>query len=105
MFIGLLRACKRRGFGDSLTSNSKGPIKCVSLNNRPCEARLTLIDINSNKSLFYPFTVCANKCGGSCNTIYNLYTWDFGLNKAKNMNTKVFNLMFGVNETRFLVQH
>ena len=50
-------------FGGSLAT------KCVSLNNQPCQARPTFIDVNSN------------------------------------VNVKVFNLMLGVNETRFLVQH
>ena len=39
MFIGLLSACTKRRFGESLVWNSKGPIKCVTLNNRSCQAR------------------------------------------------------------------
>ena len=49
MFIGLLLtyACTARSFGESFASNSEGRIKLVSLNNRPCQARSTLININS----------------------------------------------------------
>ena len=35
MFIGILSACTIGSFGESLVSNSKWPIKCVSLNNHP----------------------------------------------------------------------
>ena len=33
----------------------------------------TLVGINSNEPLFYPFTVSVNKCGGSCNAIDDQY--------------------------------
>ena len=64
MFIGLLSTLTIAGLGASLTSdhhiarivkvfycNYKGRIKCVSLNNRPCQARLTLFNINSNENV------------------------------------------------------
>ena len=57
------------------------------------------------KLVFYPFTTSVDKCGGSCDTIDDPYAEDCVSNKVKNMNIKVFNLMSGVNETRFLVQH
>ena len=59
MCIWLFSACKTESFGGSLVSNSKGQIKCISLNNRPCQARL-LVNIHSNKSLYYPVTVSVN---------------------------------------------
>ena len=73
-FIGLLTTCIVESFGRWLASKSKGPIKHVSSNNRPCQARSTLVDINLNKTLFYPFTVSVNRCCGSCNAIDDLYT-------------------------------
>ena len=42
-----------------------------------------------------------NKCGGSCNTIVDPFSQVGFPNKVKNMNVKVFNLMFRVNETNF----
>ena len=39
MIIGLLNACTTGAFGEPLASNSKERIKCVSQNNRPCQAR------------------------------------------------------------------
>ena len=50
MFIGLLNVFTAVIFVRSLASNSKGPIKRVSLSNRPCQARPTITDINSNEA-------------------------------------------------------
>ena len=74
-------------------------------NFKPCQARPTLVNINSDETTFYPFTVSVNKCGGSCNTDDDLYAKKCVPNKVKNMNLKVLHLMSGVNEKRFLVQH
>ena len=74
LFIGLLSSCISGRFDGSLASNSKGPIKCVSLNNQPCQARPTLVIINSNEPLYYPFIVSVTKSGGSCNTIDAQYS-------------------------------
>ena len=70
-----------------------------------CPARSTFVNINSNKTLFYPFMVSINKCGGSCNTIDDPYAQVRVPNNVNNMNVKVFSLMSGVNETIFLVHH
>ena len=68
-FIELLSVYAIGSFGESLLSNSKGLLKCVSLNNRSCQTRPILVNINSNQPLYCPFTFSVNKCGGSCNTI------------------------------------
>ena len=88
--------------GSSIASNYKEPIKCVSLTNRPCQGRL--VNVNFDKTFFYPFIVNVNKCGGNCNTIDDPYARGHVPEKVKNINAKVFNLMLGVNETRLLVQ-
>ena len=49
--------------------------------------------------------VSVNKCGGSCNTIDDLFVWVCVPDKVENVTGKVFNLMMWVNETRFLVPH
>ena len=69
MFIGVINACTTGSFGVSLTSSSDGCVKCVSLNNRPCQVRPGLFNINSNEPFYYPFTVNVNRCGGNCKTI------------------------------------
>ena len=73
---------------------------------KQCQTRTILVDMNSNETLFYPFTVSVTfKCGESCNTIDDPYAQVCVPNKVKNMNLKVFNLMLRVNETRLLVQN
>ena len=57
MFIELLTICTIIFFGESLASNSEGRIKYVSPKNLLCQARPTPVDINSNETLFNPFTV------------------------------------------------
>ena len=42
------------------------PLKCVSISNRECKTRLSVININSNEPLFYPCSILVNKYGGSC---------------------------------------
>ena len=48
-------------------------------------------------------TVSVNECGGICNTSDDSYAWVCVPDKVKNMNVKLFNLMSGVNETRFFI--
>ena len=91
-------------FFESLVSNSKGPIKCLSLNKHLCQARPTLVNINLLIFNVCSFTVSVNKCGGNCNTIDDPYARVCVPKKVKNMNVKVFNLMSRVNERRFLAQ-
>ena len=66
MFIRLLSTCKTARLGESLASNFQRHITCVPLNDRSCGARSTPIYIYDNETLFYPFTVSVNKCGGIC---------------------------------------
>ena len=105
MFIGLLSTVTTTILSESLASNSKEYIKYVSLNNRPCQARLTFVNINSNEPLYYPFTVSVDKCGESCNTMANLYDRICFPDKVKSMNVNKFSLISGINEARRLVQH
>ena len=104
-FIGLLSASTTGHFGESLTSNFDGCIKCVSLNNQPGQATPSLININSNKSLYYPLTVSINIYGRSYNSIGDPNAPLYVPDRVKNMNEKGFNLILRLNETRFLIQH
>ena len=60
--------------------------------------------VNSDETLFYPFTDSVNKSGGSCIIIDDSFAQHVP-NKVKHMNVKLFNLRPKVNETNFLVQH
>ena len=52
MINGLLSLWTMGSLDESLASNSRGPIKCVSLRNRPFQARPLLVHIHSNETLF-----------------------------------------------------
>ena len=107
IFIKWLYACLYVRFGESLISNLKRPVKCVSLSNQPCKARPTIVNIKSDKTLlikFYSYTVTVNESGGSCNTSDDPYSQVCDQNKVRNMNLKVFILMSGVNKTIFIIQ-
>ena len=67
IFIGLLSVCTQVSFRGSITP--KDPKKCLTLNSRPCQARPTLVNIDSDETLFYSFSVSVYKCYGICNTI------------------------------------
>ena len=99
MFIGLLSVCKIQSSGETV-SNLEELIRCAFLNNHLCQARVTPVNINTDETLFYPFTVSVKKCAG----IVTLYARVFVPDRVKTMNVKVFILKRGVDETRFLVQ-
>ena len=67
------------------------PLECVSMNNQECKIRSEII--NNNEPVFYPFSIKANKCSGSCNNINDPYARSCVLDVIKNINVKVFNLV------------
>ena len=97
-FIRLLSLYTVGKFGESLAFNSKGPTKCVAINNQQFEARPRLVNTFSNKTLFYPFIVSVDNCGGNCSTIDDpIYARVCVANKVKNTTIKVYSLITGVN--------
>ena len=77
-------------FGNLSSVNS---LKCVSLNNQECKVRPEIVHINSNNSIFYPFSTKVNKCNGNCNNINDPYARICVPDTVKYLNVKVFNLM------------
>ena len=53
MFTGLLSIYTAGSFERLLAHNFEGRMKCISLNNWPCQARPTLAKINSRMKLFF----------------------------------------------------
>ena len=94
-------------FGCNLSSVNL--LKCISTSNHECKVGTKIININSNKPSFYLYSVKRNKCHGSCNNINDPYAKicipDVAKNIAKNISVKVFNLMSGTNETRYINLH
>ena len=77
-------------------------LECVSMNNQECKVRSEIINLNTNESLLYLYSVKINKCKGSCNTINDPYDKICVLDNIKNTNVKVFNLILKINETRHI---
>ena len=55
--------------------------------------------------MFFPFSIKASKCSGSCNNINYPYEKIWFPDVVKNLNVKVFNLMSRTNDTRFKEWH
>ena len=78
---------------------------CI-LHNQRYHARPNLVNLNSCETLFYPLVVNVNKCDWRCNTIDDPCAQVCVPNKANKLYAKKkFNLISGVNKTRFSVQH
>ena len=43
------------GFGCNISGVNS--LKCVSMNNQECKVKPEIININSNKPLFYPYSI------------------------------------------------
>ena len=97
----------KKGFVTGLTvlSNITNALGCLSMKNQECKIRPEIVSINSNNSIFYPFSVKVNKCRGNCNNINDPYARICVPDTAKNLNVKVFNLMSRTNETRSIKRH
>ena len=81
------------------------PLSCISINNQACKIRPEIINVNSNKPIFYPFSIKESKCSGSCNNINDPYAKICVSDVVKDLNVKVFNLMSRTNETRHIKWH
>ena len=67
---------------------------CISMNNQACQVRPETINLNSNEPVFYPFSIRTSECSGSCNNINDPYTKTCVPDVVKNLNVKVFNLIW-----------
>ena len=82
------------------TLSSVNPLKCIPMNNQQCKVRPEMVNVNSNKPVFYPFSIKTSKWSGSCNNTNDPYAKLCIPDVFKNMHIKVFNLMSRSNETR-----
>ena len=90
-------------FGSSLlrvSSLSGTPLKCISMTSQEWEIILEIVNVNSDKPVFYPLSIKTSKCSGSCNNINDSYAKMYVPDVVKNLNVKVFKLMSRTNETR-----
>ena len=75
------------------------------MDNQKCKVRPEIVNVNSDESIFYPFSIKTSKCSGCCNNINDTYAKLCVSDVAKNMNIKVFNLTSRTNETRHVKWH
>ena len=69
-------------------------LECVSMSDQKRKLRPEIINIKSNESSFYPYSVKKkSKYKGSCNNIYDLYATLCVPDVVKNISVTVFNLI------------
>ena len=73
--------------------------------NNQAEIKPEIINVSSNESVFYSFSIKTSKCSGSCDNINDPYAKIYVPDDAKDLNVKVFNLMSRTNETRYIKWH
>ena len=88
-----------------MTFFSYNILNVISLNNQECRAILEIININTKKPLFYPYSIKINRCSGSCNDINDPYAKLCVPDVVEGINVKVFNLISRTNKTIYLGQH
>ena len=48
-------------------------LKCISMNNQECRVRPQIVNVTSEETVFFPFSIKASKSSGSCNNINDPY--------------------------------
>ena len=86
--------------GLTVLSNITNALDCISMKNQECKVRPEIISIDSNNSIFYPFSIKINKCSGNCNNINDPYARIYARDIVENLNVKVFNIRSRTNETK-----
>ena len=88
-----------------VVTNACSHTKCVSLSNKKFKIQPTVINLHSNEYSqelhYYPFKVKLDRCAGSCNTLNDLSNKVCVPNKAEDLNLSVFNMITGINESKF----
>ena len=72
------------------------------MNNQAHKARPQIVNVNSNNTIFYLFSIKTSKCSGNCNSINGPYAKIYVPDVVKNLNVKVFNLMSRTNKIRHI---
>ena len=48
------------------------PLSCISMNNQECKTRPQVVNVNGDEPAFFPFSIEATKCSGSCGSCKKL---------------------------------
>ena len=90
-------------FGCNLSSLNL--LECISLNTQECKVRPEIVNVNSDKSVFFPLSIRASKCSGCCNNRNDSYAKLCVHDVVKNLNANVFNIISRTNKTRHIEWH
>ena len=80
-------------------------LSCILMNNQECKVRPQIVNFNSDEPVFFPFSIKTSKCNGSYNNINDPYAKICVPDVIRNLNVKVFNLMWRTNETWHIKWH
>ena len=72
----------------------------MSLNNEPCIAKPTIIDLYPVELNYYLFMISLVKFNGSFNAVNDLSTKTCIPSKTKNVNVKVFDMITRINDAK-----
>ena len=78
-------------------SLARDQIKCLFLNDEPCMAGPSLIDMNPVELKYYPLMITLGKCTGSCNVVSPKICVR---KEAKHINVKAFNMITNKDEAK-----
>ena len=75
------------------------------MKNQECKVTPKIVNVNSDKAEFFPFSIKTSKYSGSRNNINDAYAKLWIPDVVKNINLKDFNVMSKTNETRYIKRH
>ena len=78
------------GLTISSTFTNANSLSCISINNQECKTRTQVMNVNGDEPVFFPFTIKASKCSGSCNNINYPYAKMCFLDILKNLNVLMY---------------
>ena len=100
-----IKRCFFTGLAFLSTLTSVNLLSCISMNNEEYKVKPQIVNVNSEESIFFPFSIKTNKCSGSCNNINKPYAKLCVPDVVKNLNVKMFNLMSKTNEKGHIKWH
>ena len=77
-------------------------IKSVSLKNKPCITRPTLVDLNPVELNYFPLMISLDKSNENCNAADDLSAKIWIRSEAKGVNVKILNTITRINEAKTL---
>ena len=100
--FGFIKNCYFTGLIFLSTLTGINSLSCISMNNQVCKVRPQIVNVNSEKPVFFPLSIKISKCSGSCSNINDPYGKLCVPDIVKNLNDKVLNLMSIINDKRHI---